>query len=140
MLVYRILADLIVVIHAAMAAFVVLGLVAVLIGRLARWRWIRNFWFRSVHLALIAVIVIFPVLGSLCPLTELENWFRQRGGEQVYPGSFIAHWVHELLFVEVSPHLIAVSYCAFGVAVLLAFFVIPPQWPRRKIVPEDRAP
>jgi hypothetical protein len=131
MLIYRILADATVVIHALMAAFVVLGLLVVLVGRVAGWRWIRNFWFRSIHLGLIATIVVFPLIGGLCPLTDLENWLRKQGGGETYPGSFIAHWVHELLFVQVSSWVITVSYCAFGAAVLLAFFLVPPKWPQK---------
>ena len=131
MLIYRILADVTVVIHALMAAFVVFGLLVVLVGRVAGWQWIRNFWFRSIHLGLIATIVVFPLIGGLCPLTDLENWLREQGGGETYPGSFIAHWVHELLFVQVSSWVITVSYCAFGAAVLLTFFLVPPKWPQK---------
>ncbi len=134
MLVYRILADATVVIHALLAAFAVLGLLVVPVGWVAGWRWIRNAWFRSVHLGLIAVIAAFPLIGGLCPLTDLENWLRKQGGVATYPGSFVAHWVHELLFVEVSPRVIAGSYTAFAVVVLLTFLFIPPRWSRK----EDR--
>ncbi len=130
MLVYRVLADVTVVVHALLASFVVLGLIAVPVGRVAGWQWVRNFWFRIIHLGLIATITVFPLIGGLCPLTDLEQWLREQGGQKAYPGSFIAHWIHELLFVEVSSTLIAVSYCAFGAAVLAAFFWVPPRWPR----------
>lgn len=130
MLIYRILADVTVVAHALLASFVVLGFVAVIVGWFSGWRWVRNFWFRVIHLALIAIIVVFPLIGGLCPLTELERWLRVHGGEEAYPGSFIAHWIHELLFVEVSPVVIAVSYCAFGLVVFLTFFLVPPEWPK----------
>lgn len=139
MLIYRILADVTVVIHAGLASFVVFGLLVVLVGRVAGWQWVRNFWFRTIHLGMIAVIVVFPLTGGLCPLTELENWLRTQGGDEVYPGSFIAHWVHELLFVEVSSQVIAVSYCAFGVAVLLTFLLVPPRWPRGRKLGENKA-
>ncbi len=132
MLIYRILADATVVVHALMAAFAVLGLVAVLVGRVAGWQWIRNFWFRLIHLVLIVAIAVFPLIGGLCPLTELENWLRERSGGETYPGSFIAHWVHELLFVQVSPQVIAASYLSFGAVVLLTFILVPPRWPRKE--------
>lgn len=137
MLIYRILADVTVAIHALLASFVVLGLLVVLVGRVAGWQWVRNFWFRVIHLGMIAIIVVFPLIGGLCPLTELEQWFREQGGGEVYPGSFIAHWVHELLFVEVSPGVIAASYCVFGLVVLLTFFLVPPRWPRRRNLDPD---
>ena len=56
---YRVLADVTVVIHLAYASFIVLGLVAILLGILRRWSWIRDFWFRLVHL-LLATFVAAP--------------------------------------------------------------------------------
>ena len=38
----RILADLIVVFHACYVSFVVLGLVAIFLGVLFRWKWVRT--------------------------------------------------------------------------------------------------
>ena len=43
----RVLADLIVVLHAAYVSFVVFGLAAILLGVVFRWRWVRNVWFRG---------------------------------------------------------------------------------------------
>ncbi len=140
MLIYRVLADVTVVVHASIACFVVFGLFVVLVGRVAGWQWVRNFWFRSIHLGLIVAIVVFPLIGGLCPLTELENWLRRQSGGEAYPGSFIAHWVHELLFVEVSSQMIAVTYCLFGVVVFLTFFLVPPRWPRKRGSDSDHAP
>ena len=40
------LADLILATHALFVAFVVLGLVAVLLGKYRRWGWVKNLWFR----------------------------------------------------------------------------------------------
>ena len=53
---WRLLADLTVVIHATYVAFVVFGLVAILLGCIAQWRWVRNFYFRIGHLAAILVV------------------------------------------------------------------------------------
>ena len=51
------LADLIVVFHATYVSFVVFGLVAILIGVAFRWSWVRNIWFRSLHLTAIGIVV-----------------------------------------------------------------------------------
>ena len=47
MIVYNYLADAVVVIHAAYIGFVILGLLAILLGVLFHWNWVRNFWFRT---------------------------------------------------------------------------------------------
>lgn len=131
-MIYRVLADLLVILHGMLAAFAVLGALTVAIGGVLRWSWVRNFWFRVTHLALVVVVAMFPLTGRLCPLTDLEQWLRLRGGEAPYPGSFVGHWVHELLFVEVSPQAIAISYCLFALLVVAMLAVVPIRLPGRK--------
>ena len=61
----RVLADLIVVLHATYVSFVVFGLVAILLGIVFRWSWVRNIWFRSIHLIAIAIVVGESLAGIL---------------------------------------------------------------------------
>src|SRR3990172_751123 len=103
MVAYRILADLIVILHAAYVGFVVLGLAAILIGVVLRWSWVRNFWFRAAHLAAIAVVAIKAIAGTACPLTTLENALREMGGQTPYPGDFVGYWAHQLIYFEGPP-------------------------------------
>ena len=131
-MIYRVLADHLVILHGLFAMFAVLGAVAVAIGWAWRWRWVRDFWFRAIHLVLVVLVALFPLTGRLCPLTDLEQWLRRQAGEATYPGSFLGHWVHELLFVEVSPQVIAVSYCLFALLVLAMWAAVPVRWPWRR--------
>jgi hypothetical protein len=128
MVVYRILADLVVLVHGTVVLFVVLGLVAILVGRLLQWQWIRNRWFRGVHLAAIGIVVAQAWAGVVCPLTTLENELRRRAGEATYPGSFIGYWAHELLFFEAPPWVFTTAYTVFGLAVLASMLWAPPRW------------
>ena len=121
-----------VVVHAAYVGFVVLGLLAILLGVLFRWRWVRNFWFRAAHLLAISLVVVQVLAGIVCPLTTLENYLRRLAGQGVYPDSFIGFWAHELLFYEAPPWVFQLSYCLFGAAVLAAFLLDPPRWPWEK--------
>jgi hypothetical protein len=49
---WRVTADIVVAVHAAYVAIVVVGFAAILLGSSARWRWVRNFYFRAAHLAM----------------------------------------------------------------------------------------
>jgi len=129
---YRLLADLVVVVHAAYVAFVVLGLIATLAGAVLGWRWVRNFWFRSVHLLMIAIVVVEALVGVKCPLTTWEASLRAAAGETVRSGSFIGRFVHDLLFFQTPPWVLTVVYCVFGGIVLATFLLAPPRWPRRR--------
>ena len=133
MVFYRVLADLVVVLHAAYVAFVTLGLVVILIGTVLRWNWVRNFWFRAAHLAAIGIVCAEAVLGIVCPLTELENSFRAKAGQAGYAGDFIGYWVRELIFFDAPPWVFTVCYVAFGLLVAATFLVAPPRWPRRRL-------
>ena len=80
-MVYRALADAVVIVHALFVAFVVLG------GFVA-WRWRRVAW---VHLPAAAWGVAIEFGGWMCPLTPLENALRARAGLAGYSGGFIEH-------------------------------------------------
>lgn len=131
-LAYRLAADAVLVFHACYAAFVLLGFVLTLIGILARWQWIRNFWFRSLHLAAILVVAAQALLGVRCPLTIWESKLRQLAGQTAYRGDFIATWLHDLLFINFEPWVFTLCYTLFGLAVLATFLLAPPRWRRKR--------
>jgi len=126
----RVLADVIVVIHASFVAFVVLGMAAIVVGLLCRWAWVKNFWFRILHRAAIGVVAAQALAGVICPLTILENHYRRLGGQETYPGAFIGYWAHRLIFFDAEPWVFTVCYSLFGLSVLAAFVLGPPRWPR----------
>lgn len=128
----RILADVVVTIHALFVAFVVFGLGAILLGLALRWGWVRNFWFRVLHLAAIGLVAAQAVAGVICPLTILENSLRRQAGQETYPGAFIGYWAHRLIFFHAEPWVFTLAYSLFGLAVLVAFVAGPPRWPWKR--------
>jgi hypothetical protein len=89
-MIYRVLADLILVTHFAFAVFTVLGGLLVL-----RWRGLL-----LVHLASVFWGVVIQWANWTCPLTPLESYLRERGGESGYSGGFIEHYVSIILYPE----------------------------------------
>jgi len=75
------LADLIVSIHFGFVIFVVGGLLVIILGGVLRWRFIRNFWFRVIHLAMILFVVFETLFGISCPLTDWEYELRIAAGQ-----------------------------------------------------------
>lgn len=120
------LADLILVAHALFVAFVTLGLVAILLGRYRHWKWVKNWWFRIVHLLAIGFVMAESWLGLICPLTEWESRLNMAAGGSAYPSSFIQYWLHEILFYDFAPWVFTVAYTAFGILVLIVWLVVPP--------------
>lgn len=123
-----VLADLVLVVHAAFIAFVLVGLVLTWIGWLRQWGWVRNLWFRLAHLAAIGVVAAQALFGIICPLTIWEDVLRLlAGGEERYAGSFIQHWLHQLIFFEAEGYVFTIAYVVFFLAVAVSFWIIPPR-------------
>ena len=123
---YTVAADLVLTLHVGIVAFNIVGLLVVLLGGALGWRWVRNGWFRLAHLLCIAVIVGQAWLGIICPLTTLEQWLRAQAGEVVYAGSFIAHWLDELLYYDAPWWVFTAAYTVFGALVVLSWLWVRP--------------
>jgi len=131
MLFYRLLADALVVLHFAYVAFVVVAMLLILLGILRRWRWVRNFYFRVVHFLMIGAVAAESVCGIECPLTRWEYQLRGGAGQAAESGSFVARWMHRLLFFDAPDWAFSLSYCLFAVAVLAALVLASPNRPAR---------
>jgi hypothetical protein len=87
---YRLLADGVLLLHAAFVAFVTFGGLLALRWRRAAWLHVPcALWGAAVELA-----------GWVCPLTPLENWLRARAGEALYSGDFVERYLLPALYPE----------------------------------------
>jgi len=125
-----VLANLIALVHFAWVAFLVIGLLLILLGIVFRWDWVRNRWFRLIHLTMIGIVVGESLAGVPCPLTVWEHRLRVQAGQTTIEDDFIARWVHRLIFVQAEPWVFTVVYILFGLAVLGAWIAAPPRWRR----------
>ena len=119
---YLIAADLILLVHVLF-----LGLLLVFAGKLLRWPWVRNPWFRLAHVAAIGIVVLQSWLGAACPLTMLETALRERAGEAGYADTFISHWLETILYYRAPAWVFTASYTVFGLLVLAAWFWVRPR-------------
>jgi Protein of Unknown function (DUF2784) len=87
---FRILADTTVAVHLAFVLFVVCGGLIVV-------KWPRAAW---VHIPAAAWAAWVEFAGWVCPLTPLENWLREQGGDTAYTSSFIEHYLLPILYPE----------------------------------------
>lgn len=117
------IADLILIAHFLFVAFVVGGLALIWIGAAAQWQWVRNFWFRVAHLAAIVFVACEAVLGIWCPLTLWEA--RLRGLEA--GKSFVAQWIHRLLFYDFPEWVFAILHVGFALLVAATWWWIRPK-------------
>ena len=92
---YRILAEIILVLHFCFVIFTVLGGLLVLHRRWVAW----------LHLPAVIWGILIEFFWWACPLTTLENWLRGLGGEAGYATGFIDYYVSAVLYAPLSPQI-----------------------------------
>ena len=93
------------------------------LGAALGWAWIRNPWFRYLHLAAIVFVALEALLGYACPLTIWEDLLR--GG--VRPESFVGRWVYRLLYYHAPEWVFTALYVAWAAATLVTLWLVPPR-------------
>lgn len=120
---YRVAADAVLLLHLAFIVWVVFGSIAV---RFRRW-WI---W---LHAPAVVWAVLIEFMGWPCPLTPLEQYLRQLGGQQGFEGGFIEHYIGSIIYpggLGRGVH-IALGIAAFAVNALGYWWALSRQPPAR---------
>ncbi|MDF2156032.1 DUF2784 domain-containing protein [Vibrio sp. CAU 1672] len=87
-MIYRMLADLVVMLHLLFIIFALFG------GALILWRVYMLF----VHIPAALWVAVISFKGWICPLTPLENQLRQAAGGEGYPGGFVEHYIIPVIY------------------------------------------
>lgn len=90
LMLYRILADGVMVVHFAFIIFVATG-------ALLAWRWPVLVW---VHLPALAWGIATVMIGFPCPLTPLEKGLRRLAGDEGYEGGFVDHYIEDVIYPD----------------------------------------
>jgi uncharacterized protein DUF2784 len=116
------LADIVLIIHFLYVLFVVGSVPVIWIGAWFKLQFVRNRWFRFLHLGAILFVVAESLMGVVCPLTAWENKLRQVETDS----SFIQHWLHQIIFYNVPEGVLTTVYILFAALVAATFKWIPP--------------
>lgn len=133
------LADLVLILHLCYVGFVLIGQLLIVIGACFGWKWVRNPWFRCLHLLAISIVVVEALLGITCPLTTWEIGYRDaahqdidllRSGEWIPQIPYTLFVLRKLLFPGCGAEVFIPIYVTFCLLVILFFFLSPPRWGR----------
>jgi hypothetical protein len=87
-MVYRVLADAVVVAHFGFILFVA-------VGPLLAWHWPRVV---CLHVPVLVWAALGLTVGVRCPLTPLEKRLRRLAGEDGYEGGFVDHYIEGVVY------------------------------------------
>lgn len=116
-------ADIVLIIHFLYVLFVVGSVPVIWVGAWLKLQFVRNRWFRFLHLGAILFVVAESLMGVVCPLTVWENRLRQVETDS----SFIQHWLHQIMFYNVPEGVLTTVYILFAVLVAATFKWVPPR-------------
>jgi hypothetical protein len=124
---YGFLADLVVAAHVAYVAYIVVGLVAILVGAALGWHWIRNPWFRWTHLLAIGLVALEAIWGINCPLTVWEGNLRVLAGQEASEGTFVGRLLDAVIFYQAPVWILNTVHVGFALLVLATLILVPPR-------------
>ncbi|MBB5349453.1 DUF2784 domain-containing protein [Desulfoprunum benzoelyticum] len=111
---YRLLGDLVVVLHLLFILFVAAGGLLVLPRpRLA-----------LLHLPAVVWGALIEFTGGICPLTPLENLFNRLAGHRGYDGGFIDHYLLPIIYPEEMTREIQIGLGLLVVAINAALYLL----------------
>jgi len=108
---YRLAADLTLILHLLFVVFVIFG--GLLCLHRTRWIWL--------HLPSMIWGVWVEWAGWICPLTPLENHFRQMASGQGYREGFVEHYLVPLIYPEQLT--ISLQWLLGGLILVINIFV-----------------
>ena len=125
-MVYRILANIVVLIHLILVLFMIHGFFFTIFA-LFKKELLDKWLLRTTHLIGISCVVIINILDKSCPLTIWENILRAKyDPSATYPGSFIASYLVKILYPDVHPLIINIPTIFIGMFTLLVYILKPP--------------
>lgn len=117
-------ADVILAAHVAIILFNLFGLVAVPLGAVYGWRFVRIAWWRLLHVALLAAVAAQASLGRACILTL---WQAALSGAAADQAPLVARWVNRVIYWRLPIWVFAALYAAVFVYALVLFWIVPPR-------------
>lgn len=122
---YRVLAEIVLALHFCFVIFVVFGGLFVL----------RRPWIAWLHLPTVVWGILIEFFWWACPLTTLENWLRELGGEAGYATGFIDYYVSAVLYAPLSPQLrVTLGLLLVGFNLFIYLYLLRRQFSLRREV------
>ena len=116
------LADLVLLAHFAIAAFLAAGMLLIPLGAYWQWSWVRARRLRQIHAGLMVLIAIEAIFHITCPLTVLEALLRRTHA----PESFWADQISKILYWDLPLEFFTILYGCCIVWALYLWKFVPP--------------
>ena len=117
-----IFSEIVLLFHFCIFLFMILSFFLIPIGYYQKWKWVKNKYYRSMHIILMGIISIETILGFMCPFTILENYLR----DDIKVDNKFTEIVHQILYWDLPNYQFIILYLfSFSYLIFLWFFFKP---------------
>ena len=92
--------------HFSIFLFITISFILIPLGYYKKWKWVKNKYFRLIHLILMGIIFIETILGFMCPLTILENFLRNN----IEINNKITQIIHQIMYWDLPTYQFIILY------------------------------
>ena len=114
--------EIVLLFHFCIFLFILLSFFLIPFGYYQKWKWVKNKYYRLIHLVLMGIIFIETILGFMCPLTILENFLRN----DIEVDNNLTQIIHQIMYWNLPNYQFIILYIlSFSYLIFLWFFFKP---------------
>ena len=110
--------------HFFIFLFMILSFFLLALGYYQKWEWVKNRYYRLIHLILMGIIFIETILGFMCPLTILENFLRN----DIEINNKITQIIHQIMYWDLPTYQFIILYLLSLLYLIFLWFFFKPDF------------
>ena len=116
--------EIVLLFHFCIFLFITLSFLLIPIGYYQKWEWVKNRYYRLIHLILMGIIFIETILGFICPLTTLENFLRN----DIEINNKITQIIHQIMYWDLPTYQFITLYLLSLLYLIFLWFFFKPDF------------
>ena len=116
--------EIVLLFHFCIFLFVILSFFLIPFGYYQKWEWVKNKYYRLIHLVLMGIIFIETILGFMCPLTILENFLRN----DIEINNKITQIIHQVMYWNLTTYQFTILYLLSLLYLIFLWFFFKPDF------------
>ena len=116
--------EIVLLFHFCIFLFMILSFFLIPLGYYKKWKWVKNKYYRLIHLVLMGIILIETILGFMCPLTMLENFLRNN----IEINNKITQIIHQIMYWDLSTYQFIILYLLSLLYLIFLWFFFKPDF------------
>ena len=116
--------EIVLLFHFCIFLFIMLSFFLIPFGYYQKWEWVKNRYYRLIHLILMGIIFIETILGFMCPLTILENFLRNN----IQINNKITQIIHQIMYWNLPTYQFIILYLLSLLYLIFLWFFFKPDF------------